>query len=90
MPIDIYEDTVYGQILPSEWDNDRVSSLILLVDGDEEFIIEKNEQADTLVNHIDRWITAEGVITETNKSIRIKVRNFKLEDDIDYEEDDDW
>ncbi|MBC16979.1 conserved protein of unknown function [Pseudodesulfovibrio profundus] len=90
MPIDIYEDTVYGQILPSEWDNERVSSLILLVDGDEEFIIEKNDQADTLVNHIDRWITAEGVITETNKSIRIKVRNFKLEDDIDYEEDDDW
>lgn len=90
MPLDIYEDTVYGQILPSEWDNERVSSLILLVDGDEEFIIEKNEQADSLVNHIDRWITAEGVITETNKSIRIKVRNFKLEDDIDYEEEDDW
>lgn len=90
MTIDIYEDSLYGQILPSDWDNERVSSLILLVDGEEEFIIEKNDQSESLLNHIDRWITAEGVITETNKALRIKIRSFKLEDDIDYEGDDDW
>lgn len=90
MSTDIYEDSIYGQVLPSDWNNETVSSLILLVDGEEEFIIENNEHSETLVDHIDRWITAEGVITETDEALRIKVRNFSLEDEMDYEGDDAW
>lgn len=90
MATDIYEDSLYGQVLPSNWNNETVSSLILLVDGEEEFTIENNEHSETLVEHIDRWITAEGVITENDDELRIKVRNYKLEDEMDYEGDDAW
>lgn len=90
MGYDIYEDSLYGQVLPLDWDNETVSGLLLLVDGEEEFAIENDEQSDSLVDYIDRWITAEGVITENDDELRIKVRNYTLEDDIDYEDDDSW
>lgn len=90
MTADIYEDSLYGQVLPADWNNETVSSLILLVDGEEEFIIESNDQCEVLVDHIDRWITAEGIITETDEELRIKVRNYTLEDEIDYDGDDSW
>lgn len=90
MALDIYEDSLHGQILPSDWNNETVSSLVLLVDGEEEFSIESNENCDALVDHIDRWITAEGIITETDDELRIKVRNYRLEDEMDYESDDAW
>lgn len=87
---DIYEDSLYGQIQPGNWDNETVSDLILLVDGDEEFLIENDDYHEVLVNHIDRWITAEGIITETDDELRIKVRNYTLEDEMDFEGDDAW
>ncbi|WP_319471790.1 hypothetical protein [uncultured Pseudodesulfovibrio sp.] len=90
MATDIYEDALYGQVVPSDWNNETVSSLILLVDGEEEFVIENNEHSETLVEHIDRWITAEGIITEADDELRIKVRSYTLEDGIDYEGDDAW
>lgn len=90
MADNIYEDSLYGQVLPSDWDDETVSALTLLVDGEEEFVIEKNEHIDSLIDHIDRWITAEGVITETDEELRIKVRNYTLEDEMDYESDDAW
>lgn len=90
MTLDIYEDSLYGQVLPLEWDNDSVSSLVLLVDGSEEFIVENDEVSENLIAHIERWVTAEGVITEDDEELRIKVRNYTLEDDLDYESDEDW
>lgn len=90
MAHDIYEDSLYGQVLPLDWDNESVSGLLLLVDGEEEFAIENDEQSDSLVEYIDRWITAQGIITENDDELRIKVRNYTLEDDIDYEDDDAW
>ena len=48
MSSEIYQDTLYGQLVPSGWDNDSVSELVLLVDGEEEFNIEKDESASCL------------------------------------------
>lgn len=90
MAVEIYEDSLYGQILPTEWNNETVSTLVLLVDGEEEFIIENNEHRDALLDHIDRWITADGIITETDDELRIKIRNYNLENELDYEGDDAW
>jgi hypothetical protein len=63
---------------------------MLLVDGEEEFIIEKSEQSEMLINYIDRWITAEGIVTETDDDFSIKVQSYKLEDDFELNDDDDW
>ncbi len=90
MAVDIYEDSIYGQILPMEWNKDEVSALVLMVDGEEEFIVEHDDNGESLVDHIDRWVTAEGVITETDEEIRIKIRNYIIEDDMDFNTDDDW
>lgn len=90
MTEDIYEDSIYGQVLPMEWNKDKVSALVLMVDGEEEFIVEHDDNGESLIDHIDRWVTAEGIITETDEEIRIKVRNYTLEDDMDFDTDDDW
>ena len=91
MALDTYEDSLYGQILPAEWDEDSVSELLLLVDGEEEFVIEKNENSELLMDLIDRWVTLKGVITEEEEEmLRIKVRDYTVEDGPDYDDDDAW
>jgi len=90
MALDIYEDSLFGQILPTDGDDDSVAGVILLVDGEEEFIIEHDDTGKDLMDHIDRWVTVEGVVTEDDDVLRIKVRNYNLEDELDYEGDEDW
>ena len=90
MAQDIYEDCLYGQILPSEPNNESVTGLVLLVDGEEEFLIENDENGEMLVDYIDRWATIEGVVTEMDDEIRFKVSNYTIEDELDYEGDDAW
>ncbi len=90
MAEDIYEDSLYGQIIPNDGEEDSLGGVILLVDGEEEFVIENDENGERLADLIDRWITAEGVITENDDELRIKVRNYTLEDELDYSDDDKW
>lgn len=87
---DMYEDSLYGQILSSDWDDESLPGLVLLVDGSEEVIVENDENSESLEDYVDRWVTVEGVITETNDELRIKVRNYTFEDGIDFEDDDAW
>ena len=89
--MDVYEDSLFGQILPMDWDDETVSGgIVLLVDGEEEFIVELDDNGESLVDHIERWVTAEGIVTEDEDELRIKVRNYTLEDEIDYDTDEDW
>ncbi|MBG0791614.1 MAG: hypothetical protein H0S80_14075 [Desulfovibrionaceae bacterium] len=90
MAQDVYEDSLYGQILPSEWNDEAVSGLVLLVDGEEEFAIENDDNGELLVDFIDRWVTVEGVVSESDDDLRIKVRNYTVEDELDFEGDDRW
>ena len=90
MAEDFYEDAVFGQVLPLDWENESISGVVILVDGEEEFIVENDETGGSLADHIDRWVTAEGLITETDDELRIKVRNYTLDDNLDYDTDDDW
>lgn len=90
MAEDIYEDSVFGQVLPLGWDNDTISGIVILVDGEEEFIVEHDETGESMVAHVDRWVTAEGLITESDDEFRIKVRGYTLDDSLDYDTDDDW
>jgi hypothetical protein len=89
MATDVYEDSLFGQILPLAGDDDA-SGVVLLVDGEEEFIVEPDENGESLIEFIDRWVTAEGVVVEKEDELRIKVRNYTLEDEIDYDTDEDW
>lgn len=52
--------------------------------------MEHDETGESLVEYIDRWVTAQGLITETEDELRIKVRNYRLDDNLDYDSDDDW
>ncbi|WP_319542213.1 hypothetical protein [uncultured Pseudodesulfovibrio sp.] len=90
MTLDMYEDTLYGQVLPLDWENDVVTGIILLVDGEEEFIVKPDKVGGRLVDHLDRWITAEGIVEETEDESYIKIRNFKVDDEFDYAGDDNW
>lgn len=87
---DVYEDSLYGQLLASDWDEDIAPGIVLLVDGAEEVIVENDENGEQLEDYIERWVTVEGIITETDDEVRIKVRNYTFEDSIDYEDDDSW
>ncbi|WP_419778301.1 hypothetical protein [Maridesulfovibrio sp.] len=90
MGSDIYQDTLYGQLVPSGWDNETVSELVLLVDGEEEFCIEKDEFSKLLTNYIDRWITVQAVVTETDDDMSIKILGYNLENEMQYGTDDAW
>lgn len=90
MTEDFYEDAVFGQVLPLDWDDEAVSGVVILVDGEEEFIVENDETGESLADHVDRWVTAEGLITENDDELRIKVRNYTLDDNLDYDGDDNW
>lgn len=90
MAEDVYEDSLFGQVLPLDWDNEIATGVVILVDGEEEFIVEHDETGESLVEYIDRWVTAQGLITETEDELRIKVRNYRLDDNLDYDSDDDW
>lgn len=90
MALDIFEETLYGQVLPLDWDNDSVSGVVLLVDGEEEFVVEPDKNGKRLFDLIDRWVTAEGIVKETDEEFRFKVRSFTIEDEVDYDSDDNW
>ncbi|WP_319763724.1 hypothetical protein [Maridesulfovibrio sp.] len=90
MGTETYQDSLYGQILPSSWDEDIVSEIVLLVDGEEEFNIENDEFSKILSNYIDRWVSVQGLITEDEEEIRIKIHNYTLEDEMNFGGDDTW
>ena len=90
MSLEIYEDQVYGQVLPLKWDKDFVCGVVILVDGEEEYIVDTDKNGLELVEYVDRWITADGLIRETSKDIRIRVNNFTVEDNWEYQDDDNW
>lgn len=90
MTLDIYEDSLYGQIIPHEGSDDAESGIVLLVDGEEEFVIEPNENGLFLANYMERWITAQGLIVESEEELRIKIRSYTVEDELDYAGDGDW
>lgn len=90
MAPDIYEDTLYGQVLPLDWNDDAISGVMLLVDGEDEFIVEPDKNGKRLYDYIDHWMTVEGIVKETARELRIKVRKFTLEDEMDYSDDDNW
>ena len=88
---DSYVDTIYGQILPFEWGKKNVESIMILVDGEEEYIVDPGKESKKLVDYVDHWITARGLITEGEYDMKIKIYSYNLEDDgLDYSTDDQW
>jgi len=87
---DFYDDTIYGQILPVEREDDDESGLMILVDGEEEFLVEPDKNGLKLMDHMDKWVTAQGTVTEEGDELLIRVRDFTLDDDWSYGDDDNW
>lgn len=90
MATDAYEETLYGQILPLEWEDDRVSEVALFVDSEEEFVIETHGLGKKLLDLVDRWVTIDGVVEERGEELRLKVRDFKVDKEFEYSFEDEW
>ncbi|XPV77623.1 MAG: hypothetical protein ACNI27_06825 [Desulfovibrio sp.] len=88
--MEIYEDTVYGQILPAEKTKNNMSGVMILVEGSEEYIVESNDMGVELAKYVDSWVTVGGIIKETSRYIRIEVYAYTLEDSWAYQDDDVW
>lgn len=87
---EIYEDSLYGQVIARDWDNEFVSGVSILVDGEEECIVESDNNGKKLFDYVDHWVTVDGFVRETSRDLRIKVRSFTLEDGMDYIDYDNW
>ncbi|GEM_PF-1010817 len=88
---DIYQETIYGRILPMEWKEEEDASLMILVDCEEEFIVEPDKTGRKLSDHVDRWVTVKGIVKEEEDELRIRVREYTLEDeDWQYMDEDRW
>lgn len=87
---EIYEDSVYGQVIARDWDNESVTEVSIMVDGEEELIVESDKNGNKLFDYVDHWVTADGLVKETARDLRFKVRSFTLEDGMDYTDDDNW
>ncbi|WP_285905240.1 hypothetical protein [Pseudodesulfovibrio pelocollis] len=90
MSADCYDDTIYGQILPVEREDDDEAGLMILVDGEEEFLVEPDKNGLKLMDHMDQWVTAQGTVTEEGDELLIRVRDFTLDDDWNFGDDDNW
>jgi hypothetical protein len=64
-------------------------SLMLVVDGDEEYILEPGREADKLDEFIDRWVEVKGEMFETDEGNFLVVHEFDPDDEaLSY--DTDW
>ncbi|MFH1913809.1 MAG: hypothetical protein ABIK45_06010 [Pseudomonadota bacterium] len=90
MSADFYDDTIYGQILPVEREDDDEAGLMILVDGEEEFLVEPDKNGLKLMDHMDKWVTAQGTVAEDGDELLIRVRDFTLDDDWNFGDDDNW
>lgn len=63
-------------------------SVMLVVDGDEEFIVEPNRQGDQLEEYLDRWVEVRGELFENDEGNFLVVHEFDGDDEgLSYDED---
>lgn len=63
-------------------------SIMLVVDGDEEYVVEPDSRGDRLEDFIDRWVEVKGDLYEIEDSNILVIHEFEAEDDtIPYDED---
>lgn len=77
--------TLAGQVVQCDYiapeGEEGFYSLMLLVDGDEEFIIEPTKEGDALEEYIDRWVEVKGEMFETDDANFIVVHQFDADDE---------
>ena len=58
---------------------DRDYSVALVVDGDEEYLVDPDEEGVRLRENMDHWVSVEGELYETDACNVLKVHNFEVE-----------
>ncbi len=79
--------TLVGQVVPYDFDEDDFYSIMLLVDGEETYIIEPGREGSRLEDFIDHWVTIQGTVRRKDEDLFLSVHSFKLDDELSYDED---
>lgn len=67
---------------------DEGYSIMLLVDGDEEYVVEPDRKGEKLEECMDRWVAVEGELFEKEDINLLVVHEFELDDEgPSYDED---
>ena len=82
--------TLEGQVAQCDFDEDGFYTVMLVVDGEEEYVIEPGREGSRLEEFLDHWVTIRGEVRRKDDDrFYLKVHFFQLEDD-SARSDEDW
>lgn len=78
-----------GQVVQCDFDvEEGFYEVMLIVEGEEAYIIEPDQEGGRLEEHLDRWVSVKGEVEEKDEMFFLSVHEFDLEDDgLSYEID---
>lgn len=83
-----YVETFYGLVMPWGYDDDNRERFMLLVDGEEEFLIEMGKEGNKLADYVDRWVTVDATVREFEDYACINVLRYDVDDEgMDFDDD---
>ena len=60
---------------------DQEYAVVLVVDGDEQYLVEPDEEGPALEENVDRWVSVEGELHEAEAANFLVVHSFEIEED---------
>lgn len=86
-----FSDTIYGQVIPYNDDENENYQYAILVDNEEEYIVQPDSNSGRLEEYMDRWVRAEVFVTETDDLFLIKIKDIEPEESgWQYADEDTW
>lgn len=83
--------TIRGRITPAELDDDeRPLAVVLTDDDDDEYLIAPYGKGEDLIDLVDEYVEVKGVVHNDDGEYSISVQAFRVIDDNDDFDDDDW
>lgn len=81
--------TLEGQVVQCDYDEEGFYTTMLVVDGEEEFIVEPGREGSRLEDYLDHWAQVRGEVRRRDDGLRyLRVHVFQLMDDsVRYDED---
>ncbi|BBD08095.1 hypothetical protein [Desulfovibrio ferrophilus] len=86
--------TLEGYVAPCDWgENGEVCGVELVTNDSREFEIEHSGQGADLLDFVDEYVEARGIVSRKQDIYRIKVQSFEVMDApevYDWDEEDDY
>jgi uncharacterized membrane protein YcgQ (UPF0703/DUF1980 family) len=87
------EETVFGYVVPSEWDSDDNVVAISITTDDDDYVVELNKLGEELFDFLDEDVEVTGIVREDKDGTkRIRVTSYEVLEDTEdeYDEDEDY